>query len=318
LETPKPIFIVGAPRSGTSLTRDLVRNFGGVYLPPDEIQVLPIFARKVAAGLSVSELYEFVDGTVFAGHMRRRGLWPDRLAIETALVPDEPAVSFRGLVLALAEVEGLATPVYWGDKTPENVFAIDLILQLWPDSKVLFVIRDPRNTVLSMNRAWGRSIVRGATLWRDSVLVASSAAARMSPASFFKLRYEDLTSDPKRVLLAVAKWLDVDFDPSHLDSYQSEERWGEASGMPGVHSNLGGWENKLTRKQVYEVEKITYNTMIAECYQPRYASKSSEPSNLKLRILKLLDGLAVLNAYSRERGLKAAFEYKLKQWKANW
>ena len=310
-----PVFIVGAPRSGTTLARDLISFLDQIYFPPDELQIISSLNELILADSSPSRLVEFLEGSNFASHMKRRKLWPSKADLFNIVAAKDTAEVVRGLILKIGSIDGSISTKYWGDKTPENIFLLDLIRQLWPDVKIIHIVRDPRSTVLSMNKSWGRSFVRGASLWRDAVISASTTSDIMSPELFYKLRYEDLTDNPVRELSAIAEWLDVDFDPTLLDKYKSEERWGEASGHQGVKSNPRGWEANLTKKQVLTIEEVTYDAMILEGYTPLYAVRSSKPNKFIIKLLFLLDGLFVLAHYARERGLRAAFEYKIKQWR---
>jgi hypothetical protein len=310
-----PVFIVGAPRSGTTLARDLISFLDQIYFPPDELQVISPLNQLILDGASPNLLVEFLEGSNFSSHMKRRKLWPSRTDLLDIVTAKSTSEVIRGLILKIGSIDGSVSTRYWGDKTPENIFLLDLIRQLWPDVKIIHIIRDPRSTVLSMKKSWGRSFVRGASLWRDAVVSASATADSISSESFYKLRYEDLTANPDRELSAIAEWLGVNFDSSRLDTYKSEERWGEASGQQGVKSNPRGWENRLTKKQILTIEEVTYDAMVLEGYTPRYAVKSSRPSKFKIKFLFLLDGLSVLAHYTRERGFRAAFEYKLKQWR---
>lgn len=317
---PIPFFVLGAPRSGTTLTRNLLRALSGVYLPPDEIQVLPAFVARARDGADPEELAKFMDDTAFAGHMRRRGIWPGREAVahaftEVKLAGGGAEDSFRALVLAIADREEVGEIAYWGDKTPENVFHLELIAELWPDLRVLNVVRDPRATVLSMHESWGRSILRSSVVWRDAIRATDRIAKILPTGHLHTLSYESLTADPQAELGTLAEWIGVAFDPSFLESFSNEERWGNTAGAKGVQQVVPKWESKLGEAGVREIEEICFTEMKALGYMPKFAAASREPGATALKLAKLGDAGRVLHSYAKERGWPAAISYKMRQWR---
>jgi hypothetical protein len=309
-----PLFVVGAPRSGTTLTRTLLKGFAPVYLPPDEFQILPRFIARAEAGATAQDLVAMVSESVFAGHMRRRGLWPDEAALAARMDGLSPAEAFRALVLAIAEQDGQEQVVFWGDKTPETVFQLDLIARLWPDARIIEVVRDPRSTVLSMHRAWGRSLLRGSVIWRDARAATRAFAGRHGRERLHTLSFEALTADPGAEMARIGDWLGLDYDHATLATASSEERWGRAAGSTGVRAQKADWEAALSDRQIRQIEEICFDEMIAAGISPTRATARRAPDAMALKLAKAGDALRVLQAYARERGWPAAVSYKVSQW----
>jgi hypothetical protein len=309
-----PLFIVGAPRSGTTLTRTLLQGFSNVYLLPDEFQILPRFLAEIEDGASPERLVALTNMSVFAGHMRRRGIWPDEDSLLNALSQSSPAETFKALVLAIAFKDERDKIEIWGDKTPENVFHLDMVTRLWPDAKVLYVQRDPRSTVLSMSRSWGRSLSRGAVIWRDAQR-AADAFSKAYPDRFHCVKFEDLTAAPSAEMDRVGAWLNVLFDHGTLADVFSEERWGRAAGTVGVQRQRGDWAEALSQKGIRLIEEICFDEMQSLGIDTTLATFARAPNRMSLKAAKVADSLKVLYAYSRERGLREALSYKFSQWR---
>ena len=309
-----PLFIVGAPRSGTSLIRDLLRLCAAnVYLPPDEIQIIKPF-MLLHKKQNKKKLIKLLNSSTFAFHMKNRSLWTEK-GLTDLIDLKKPDQSLKQLVVSLASKEGVTSPQYWGDKTPENIFIMDLLLEFWPDLKIIFVSRDPRDTVLSMSRAWGRSISRGAILWRNAFRLASDYKRKLGPKQFYEIKYEELTINPNLILNDVASWLKTPCDTSMLDKYRTQERWGRAKGTTGINSHsIDNWKHSLSKRQIKKIEKILYYEMISGKYQPQIASSAKNISDTQIYLLKIVDGIKSFQAYARERGVKNAFSYKITQW----
>jgi len=311
----KSLFVIGAPRSGTTLTRTLLKGFAPVYLPPDEFQILARFIALAESGADAAELAQMLEDTVFSGHMRRRGIWPGREQIAQAMAGQRPKDAFRAMVLAIAEKDGAEALQYWGDKTPETVFQLDLVMRLWPDARIIEVVRDPRSTVLSMHKAWGRSLLRGAVIWRDAQIATASFAQSHGPDQLYKLNFEALTADPSVEMDRLGGWLGLRYDHSVLDDVSSEERWGQASGSKGVQQRKAEWQEAFAPQELRLIEEICFDTMQAAGYSPVEAQQPRHPDPLALRLAKAGDAWRVLRSYARERGWAAALRYKLSQWR---
>ncbi len=121
--TASPIFLVGCPRSGTTLLFDLLRRHPDLSALADE-------------------------GHVFwsaYNHPRRHGWRSDELGAE-----DATRVERRYLDTYLSGL-GPGRPL---DKTPKNVLRIPYLRSHYPSSQVVLVVRDGRATVASLLEGW--------------------------------------------------------------------------------------------------------------------------------------------------------------------
>ncbi|HEY3278330.1 MAG TPA: sulfotransferase [Syntrophorhabdaceae bacterium] len=122
----------------------------------------------------------------------------------------------------------------WGEKTPENIYAIDRFLRAFVDSKVIHIVRDPRDTILSLMRR-GLTVERAAEVWLTSV--AAIWKHRQDPR-VQEIRYEDLVLETESTLRQVCGHLGVEFDMRlFLDS------GGESRGITRAEG-LDTWASK--------------------------------------------------------------------------
>ena len=150
-----PFFIVGASRSGTTMLRLLLnahRNIG----VPKELAYFERCARFTnveewqSLGFSADDYETFVRGFLQKKKVALEGVDIGRL--EKAIIEAGPPSlerPFRMTMDAWAKKEGKTT---WGEKTPKNLFYADIIQEMFPDTKFIYIIRDPRAVVYSMNR----------------------------------------------------------------------------------------------------------------------------------------------------------------------
>lgn len=95
----------------------------------------------------------------------------------------------------------------WAEKTPENIFTIDRFLEVFPESRVIHLVRDPRDVILSL-MARGRSFERAAEKWLTSV--AAIHNYRRDPR-VLEITYEDLILEREKTLDRVCSHLNVEF-----------------------------------------------------------------------------------------------------------
>lgn len=311
--TAPPLFIVGAPRSGTSLVRNLIRACEGIYVPPDETQFFPAYLEKVAGGATTGSLASFLGRTAFGMNMRSRGIWPSRPELLEILRDPAPGSGIPALMRYLAGREGRAGFSLWGDKTPRYIYFLDKFRNAFPNMRILFVMRDPRDTVLSMHEAWGRSLVRGAVAWRDAARIAHAGAQMHGPGGAMVVRYEALTAEPAVTMEAIAHWLDVEFSADAIDDHQTDEKWGAVRGTGVTNTSVGRYRTGLTRAEVELVERIAYDEMRLWGYTPDLATESYTPARARLQCARIADGLRSLARYGAERGVLEAVSYKFRQ-----
>ena len=206
---PVPFFIVGCPRSGTSLVSQLLDNHPqlAVY---HETQYYPVFRPHLPY---YGDLSREADARALIGDLRA---W---LRLQGATPPPAEqlmASSFEGVLSALlgayARSQGKARA---GDKTPEHHTHLAEITTKLPHSPVIFVIRDPRDTIRSFRKAFGASIEDAARAWNRAFASHQRFSDRVQT-----VRYEELVQDPAGVLAPVCAALGTDFEPQMLRFYE--------------------------------------------------------------------------------------------------
>ena len=62
--------------------------------------------------------------------------------------------------------------IRFGDKTPGYILHLTLLKEIWPDIKMVHIIRDPRDYSASVRQAWGMSLMRAAHRWPTTMKAA--------------------------------------------------------------------------------------------------------------------------------------------------
>jgi Tfp pilus assembly protein PilF len=191
---PQPIFILGFPRSGTSLLEQLLAQIPGI-VPGDEAAPIADLTDAVAAmtGKAYPEgLDQLLIGDGF-------GL-PDRLRTDYEAPRAALGLHKRGVNFVT-------------DRSGSNVWHLGLIKLLYPDAPILHLLRHPYDVALS-NLSQDRRMEAGAET--SLVAAAKHYALHMEMLKFYRgqltlryhaLRYEDLVQTPQAAMRAVLDFL---------------------------------------------------------------------------------------------------------------
>ena len=182
----RPAFVVGCPRSGTTLVKTMLDSHPSISCGPETLFMRPIAQME----------RQSIDLTQFL------------------ITEEEWHANLRDLFLWL-HVRRAAQlgKTRWVDKSPSYALIPDYLDTLFPNCQIVHVIRDPRDVVDSWRRRWGlRSCLRAATrVWPRHVQSALKFGAA-HPDRYFEIRYEKLVRSPERVMRELIEWLGEPWD----------------------------------------------------------------------------------------------------------
>lgn len=124
----------------------------------------------------------------------------------------------------------------WAEKTQLVWTKIPAFLELFPDGKVIHVVRDPRNVLASFKRftyAPPPAYLGAVFNCLGSMEAAREYTSRVSPDRYHLLRFEDLLTAPETTLEAVFGFLELSAEHDLL----AQEGWTDAKGNPWRHNS---------------------------------------------------------------------------------
>lgn len=210
-----PVFVIGYPRSGTSLTCRLLRRYLKVSFGT-ESQFIIRYKRRLGGygdlrdDAQVRRLIADIATERFFERSRRNwGFVLDQDRAFAALRGRTYADVLHAIFGQLAVHNGMAR---WGDKTPQYNGDLGTLLELFPDAQFLHIVRDGRDVALSIRQTtFGpKNAAECAEDWRNAVLAIDAFASRLAPGQFLQVRYEDLIGDAAGTLRRVGGWLGID------------------------------------------------------------------------------------------------------------
>lgn len=206
---PAPLFIVGFPRSGTTLLEQMLSAHPNIHAG-GELEALSLLETSVASRLADTRPYpSCLEGVRAPGR-------------EQALNP------LRDAYLCLAREAGAVGDMPWfTDKMPLNETRLGLVRLLFPDSPVIHVIRHPLDVVLS---CYMNELTHGNHCALDLESVAFHYAQVMELTEqhvaelglrYIRLRYEDLVHDPETELRRLLDFIGEPWEARCLDFHRS-------------------------------------------------------------------------------------------------
>lgn len=193
------VFLLGFPRSGTTLLEVILEGHPNV--------------------VSLEEKESLID-SVNAFMQRPEDL--DGLSRATAPALEAMRVAYwRRVADAQVDVSGKM----FVDKHPLNTLKLPLIARLFPDAKILFACRDPRDTVLSCFRhrfqmsapIYELLSIEGAAQYYEAVMQLLIRLTSVLTLDICLVRHEDLVTEFAREMKRICVYLGLEWSPGMGD-----------------------------------------------------------------------------------------------------
>jgi peptidoglycan/xylan/chitin deacetylase (PgdA/CDA1 family) len=212
----KRIFLVGAPRSGTTILQSLLAAHPEIISFPESkffhYLLYEEFATKLPSRLE----------TFFRDEINRPELlnnFDDNQNVENK------ASWFVRILDSLAMEENKSI---WLEKTPEHIYFIEDIQSLIPDAKFIHILRNGMDTIASMYEAtrnfselWGGvwDLEHCIERWKDAVLTSHKY---INNSYHILVKYEELIDNKRLILGNICDFLEIDYDSAMLTNYKEK------------------------------------------------------------------------------------------------
>ena len=207
----KPVFIFSLPRSGSTLLQRILASHTEICSTAEPWVLLPfIYARKKEGLLSEyshNDGYKALDE--FVGKLPR-GVKDYNLLL-------------RQFICGLYDKQCLNNETYFVDKTPRYYLIIPEIVELFPDAKFIFLFRNPVHVFASIISTFGNdrlNRLHGNLIDIQVGPKALAAGYQLIGRNSYKLRYEDLVSDPGRYVNEAFDYLEIKHEPEVLHGFK--------------------------------------------------------------------------------------------------
>jgi len=217
LGSVSPFFIIGSPRSGTSLLRKMINGHPALAIPDASHFYMTFYPiRELYYPLTLEEnVAALVSDALKSFHIR---YWLPEISTDDVLAcVSEYSFGgvFEALMRAWTKTQGKKC---WGDATPQHVYFWNEILLDFPQAKFLHVVRDGRDVALSYRKThFGpKGFAAAAYRWNHELNIVRELRSVLPGKRLLEIRYEDLHADAGTVLERVCRFLGVEAHPAML------------------------------------------------------------------------------------------------------
>ena len=277
-----PIFIVGSSRSGTTMLSRIIGRNDDVY----SFKELHFFEKIFDGQLNKhhGDMHHIVERLL---NIQKNGIFTKdkdqnyredaiKLVKENECELFQASDAYKCFLYATANKNNASYPC---DHTPRNVFFINEITTLFPNSKIINMVRDPRDVMTSQKHKWMRrnlgaskiprfEMIRAflnyhpltiAKLWKASI---SEYLKSQENKSVMLVKYEDLLSEPSIIVKDICDFIGIKYSDDMLNvpyagsSVQTDEN------MCGIdNSRINRWKNGYLKD---------YEIMLSQLYLSKH------------------------------------------------
>jgi hypothetical protein len=208
----KEVFIVGCPRSGTTMVQQALNRHSQIVIPPETKFFFSFLGQAHQRQLRHIDRLEADLGITLPRPARR--VW----------APDEARAFYR--VMARQYVERLHKNgvVWFGDKSPEHTGHLPRIQQLFPEAKILILYRDGRDVAASLRKMpWmSPDLYVCFLVWLYYYRVVQDARRAGGPGLCYA-RYEDIVAHPGKEFARILGFLGLPYEPAVAEGCGNRE-----------------------------------------------------------------------------------------------
>ena len=198
-DTDAPVFLVGFPRSGTTLLDQVLSSHSRIVCLEEKDYLWDALSEVMRDGDTLERISALTNAEIVS---IRHAYWR-QVAQGHAHAPGEVLV----------------------DRQPLHIVLLPLIKRVFPDAKIIFALRDPRDVVLScyqqcfaINVAMAQFLeLEIAASYYDAVMQLFTLCRDRLGFNILEVRYKNVVVDLKTEARRLASFLDLPFEAAMLD-----------------------------------------------------------------------------------------------------
>ncbi|MCW2877017.1 MAG: sulfotransferase [Sphaerisporangium sp.] len=293
MSTDRPIFVIGCPRSGTTMLQLMLHSHERIAVPPETRFLLSAYFRRRLYGdmrdaenrRSLAEWIATDKSTLFRELGIDRATYVRRAVEGPGSLGSVMGEAFR------AYAERFGKP-RWGDKRPSYFKHVDALLRLFPDAQFIHLVRDGRDCVASLKEMpwFTLDVYHAIANWSEAVDRGRRYAERLPADSYYELRYEDLTADPEAELTKLCGFIGEEFDPAMCEprrvatmAVPTRKVWHSNTHGEVTRARVGSWATRLAPWEIALCEEVLGSRLQGHGYELTGGSGASARQLLAYR-----------------------------------
>ncbi len=223
-----PIFIIGMPRSGSTLIESIISS-GKIKIPNggETATINRSLLKNYKRSLIIDNL--------------------DKISVNKNILKKEILYDYKNLNLLKKDKK-----FFFTDKSLENFFYIDIILELFPNAKFINCMRNKIDNILAIYQnfftkmSWVHSI-ENIIIYFDNYLNVMDHFNQKYSDKIFSVELEKLTLDSKNVSQKLFEFCELEWSSESLEFYKRKDLYSSTA------------SNIQIREKIYDYNKLKYN-----------------------------------------------------------
>ena len=283
LRSKAPVFVLGCPRSGTTVLYHMLLSAGNFAVYRAESNVFSVLQPRFGNLKSKRNRDQLLSHWLRSELFLRTGLDAEATRKEIDGSCRSAGDFLRIVMEAIARQQGVER---WADCTPDHLLYIRQIKREIPNALIVHIIRDGRDVALSYAKQgwayplpWDRNeqLSVAGLFWRWIVNRARMSGRLLGP-DYYELHYEDLVERPRETLAALGRFVGQELDHEDIQRTaigsvsQPNSSFGSDAG--GGFQPVGRWRKQMSEKQVADVESLI-GDFLKDLAYPLFSNQSS-------------------------------------------
>lgn len=285
--TTKPVFIIGNPRSGTTLLRLILNAHSKFVVPPEAGFAFWLYQKY--REFSYTDLKSFLEEMKETKKIRNWNLDWNRL--EDYLNDVKPH-NYGELIDHIYKFYAQSTrkKVYrWGDKNNFYLDHIDEIKEVFPNAYFIHIVRDGRNVACSYKKLNKKQIISEdapnlpdkiesiANEWKSNIQKIRKSFKKFDYQDVLEIRLEDLTTNPEEVIRNTVDFIGEDFESAMLEYHKTSTnnqtipedylQWKKKNTLPIQDEPADKYKMELTKDQIAKFNFLCGDLLVSYGYK---------------------------------------------------
>jgi hypothetical protein len=294
-----PVFIVGCPRSGTTVLYHMLLSAGGFAVYRSESNVFNLLVPRFGGMHSASERKALLDVWLRSKLFRVSGLDPGEISAKIMSDCRSGGDFLRIVMREVARKQGVAR---WADCTPEHLLYMEEIKEQIPDALFIHIIRDGRDVALSyVKQGWSHPLpwdrndgLNVAGIYWEWLVRRGRKHAQHLGSDYIEIRFEELIAKPQETLSSLASFVDHDLDYERIQragiGSVSEPNTSFVAEGEAVFNPIGRWKTKMSAEQINGIEELVGDLLLDlgyELFSTTKRAKSFRAARMRATYLPL-------------------------------
>ena len=292
-----PVFVLGSPRSGTTLLYDMLLSAGGFAVYLAESNVFNLLAPRFGDFSARATRERLLDAWLGSKLYRATGVDAEHVRQRVLSDCSSPGDFLRIVMNKICESQGAQR---WAENSPEAMLYLPLIKKLIPDALVVHILRDGRDVATSLGQLqyvrpfpWERrhSVV-GCGLYWEWIVQQGRKWGQSAGKDYLEVHFEDLLARPRETLDQIGHFIDqpLDYETIKRVAYASVSKPNSSfrADDPKAHFNpVGRWKTSFSTQELDRFERLVGNTL-QELGYSLGTEGPGRPNTVSLRTTRLM------------------------------